>query len=120
MVTEIAETVMSPQSADFIERLGFPVFITIILVLVIMWYIREDRKRQVVSDERYSKIVDQFVSSVTAITKEQSQAMQAIALQLERLVDIVNQNIKAQAKDWDQVVDELKQLKTALSSIKER
>lgn len=120
MVEELAATLISPQTANFIDRLGFPIFVTIIMLSVVVWMMKNVEKRQIKSDERYSKIVDDFLTTMKQITREQSQAMQTITIQLERTVDIVNLSIKTQAKDWERVIEELKELKQTLSNVKKR
>jgi len=80
-------------SPDFIERVGFPVATTIMVLYTVVWMIRKDEKRQQKGDERYTALVNEFISTMKSMSKDNQSVLAQMAQQLQETTLTINAGI---------------------------
>lgn len=73
-----------------VRELGFPVAAFIIAISVVIYMIKKSETRQISSDIRYDKLVDQFVITTEKISNDHKQFVGTIAKELRDVTVAVN------------------------------
>jgi len=106
---------LNPDTAIFIDRLGFPIFMAVLMTSLFIWMMKKDEKRQQKSDEKYTELVNEFISSIKTITKEQSDSMQKIAVQLESSNTTLNNMMDFNSDKLNKLCDDVKAVSRLLN-----
>lgn len=85
--------IMSLISADFIERVGFPVAVALMFLYLIIWMIKKDEKRQEKGDERYTALVNEFIDTTKTMANDNQQALGKMTLQLQDSINLISSGI---------------------------
>lgn len=85
--------VTSIISAEFIERVGFPVAVALMFLYLIIWMIRKDEKRQEKGDERYTALVNEFIDTTKTMANDNQQALGKMTLQLQDSINLISSGI---------------------------
>lgn len=73
-----------------IKELGFPIAAFVIAISVVIYMIKKSEIRQVTSDIRYDKLVDQFVRTTEKISEDHKQFVDTIAEEIKDMTVAVS------------------------------
>mgnify|MGYP001614766733 CR=1 FL=1 len=73
-----------------VKELGFPIAAFVIAISVVIYMIKKAEARQMTSDIRYDKLIDQFVITTEKISENHKQSVNTIAKELRDMTVVIN------------------------------
>ena len=62
-----------------IGELGFPVAIFIVAIATIIYIIKKEEKRQILTDKRYDELTNKFVDTITKISDDNNMVLKELS-----------------------------------------
>lgn len=62
-----------------IGELGFPVAIFIVAITTIIYIIKKEEKRQILTDKRYDELTNKFVDTITKISDDNNMVLKELS-----------------------------------------
>jgi hypothetical protein len=112
IVSTMQIEVFSPEFLQLIQQVGFPIGVNIALILLIVWMIRRDQKRETKMEGRYSQMVDKLFETINKTTERHEQTVDnigkelkllttefgKIGLRMDRYTGIIDEQLEAKRK----------------------
>ena len=67
------------ELVDTIRELGFPVAIFIVAITTIIYIIKKEEKRQILTDKRYDELTNKFVDTITKISDDNNMVLKELS-----------------------------------------
>lgn len=79
----VVDTLATESMVVLVRELGFPIAAFIIAISVVIYMIKKSETRQISSDIRYDKLVDQFVKTAEKISEDHKKFIDTIAKEIK-------------------------------------
>jgi len=86
----VVDPLATESMVILVRELGFPIAAFIIAISVVIYMIKKSETRQIASDIRYDKLVDQFVITAEKISEDHKQFVNTIASEIKDMTVSVN------------------------------
>ncbi len=53
-----------------IESIGFPIIVFVVSILIIIYLIKKEEKRQLINDKRYNELTNKFIETIKKISDD--------------------------------------------------
>lgn len=78
----VADPLVTASMITLVKELGFPIAAFIIAISVVIYMIKKSETRQISSDTRYDKLVDQFIITTEKISEDHKLFVDTIAREI--------------------------------------
>lgn len=110
-------SLISPYTVDFIDRVGFPIFMTVIIISIIIWMMKKDEKRQDKSDDKYTLLINEFISTMRTMINDNQQILLKMTQELQESTVKINSNILKTQVKIEEIEDDVKNVQKSIEQL---
>lgn len=86
----VIDAIATETMSSLVKELGFPIASFIIAISVVIYMIRKNEERQKLSDNRYDRLVDQFIKTTEKISDDHKKFVDTMAKEIRDVTVTIN------------------------------